>query len=256
MCWCRPPRAATARPARRDAEHPHDRQIRCGWQGATRRCWRCAAGYMRRDDFERLNERPAAQPGGKDFVNLRNTAAGAVRQLDPKSTAQRPLSSSPTASGGRRAGTLPPTAQRPCSTRSPAFGLPVCADRAVVPRRRAGGVPCRASARERARCRSTSTAWSARSNALALQQQRRLRQDPRAALGGGAQVSGAGGGRRRGGASTSRSAAPAAHAGGLAWSRCSSAARRSPQTPRCNNEDETRRKTMRVGDTVIVRRAG
>ena len=38
--------------------------------------------YMRRDDFERLNERQRQQ-GDKTFINPRNTAAGALRQLDP-----------------------------------------------------------------------------------------------------------------------------------------------------------------------------
>jgi len=47
--------------------------------------------YMRRDAFEALNERQRAR-GEKTFVNPRNTAAGAVRQLDPKLTAERPLS--------------------------------------------------------------------------------------------------------------------------------------------------------------------
>ena len=47
--------------------------------------------YMRRDDFEALN---AAQRerGLKTFVNTRNAAAGAVRQLDSTIAAQRPLS--------------------------------------------------------------------------------------------------------------------------------------------------------------------
>jgi DNA ligase (NAD+) len=53
--------------------------------------------YMRRDDFERLNERQrekmaAGAKGEKTFVNPRNAAAGAVRQLDPAIAAQRPLS--------------------------------------------------------------------------------------------------------------------------------------------------------------------
>ena len=47
--------------------------------------------YMRRDDFEQLNERQRAK-GDKTFVNPRNAAAGAVRQLDPQIAAQRPLS--------------------------------------------------------------------------------------------------------------------------------------------------------------------
>jgi DNA ligase (NAD+) len=53
--------------------------------------------YMRRDDFERLNaaqrDRIAAGARGeKTFVNPRNAAAGAVRQLDPAIAARRPLS--------------------------------------------------------------------------------------------------------------------------------------------------------------------
>ncbi len=47
--------------------------------------------YMRRDDFEALNEKQRER-GLKTFVNTRNGAAGAVRQLDPTVAAQRPLS--------------------------------------------------------------------------------------------------------------------------------------------------------------------
>ncbi len=45
---------------------------------------------MPRADFERLNARQRAN-GEKVFVNPRNAAAGALRQLDPRMTAQRPL---------------------------------------------------------------------------------------------------------------------------------------------------------------------
>ncbi len=53
--------------------------------------------YMRRDDFERMNEQQRAKidsgaKNEKTFVNPRNAAAGAVRQLDPAIAAQRPLS--------------------------------------------------------------------------------------------------------------------------------------------------------------------
>ncbi|MFN5179363.1 NAD-dependent DNA ligase LigA [Limnohabitans sp.] len=53
--------------------------------------------YMRRDDFEALNERQrqriaAGAKGEKTFVNPRNAAAGAVRQLDSGIAADRPLS--------------------------------------------------------------------------------------------------------------------------------------------------------------------
>lgn len=47
--------------------------------------------YMRRDDFERMNE-AQREKGEKTFVNPRNAAAGAVRQLDSSITARRPLS--------------------------------------------------------------------------------------------------------------------------------------------------------------------
>jgi DNA ligase (NAD+) len=53
--------------------------------------------YMRRDDFDALNERQRIKiaegaKGEKTFVNPRNAAAGAVRQLDSNIAAQRPLS--------------------------------------------------------------------------------------------------------------------------------------------------------------------
>jgi len=53
--------------------------------------------YMRRDDFDSLNERQreriaAGAKGEKTFVNPRNAAAGAVRQLDPAIARERPLS--------------------------------------------------------------------------------------------------------------------------------------------------------------------
>ena len=46
--------------------------------------------YMRRDEFATLNERFESL-GKKNFANPRNAAAGSVRQLDSKITAERPL---------------------------------------------------------------------------------------------------------------------------------------------------------------------
>ncbi len=53
--------------------------------------------FMRRDDFEALNERQrklieGGAKGEKTFVNPRNAAAGVVRQLDARNAAKRPLS--------------------------------------------------------------------------------------------------------------------------------------------------------------------
>jgi DNA ligase (NAD+) len=46
--------------------------------------------YMTHADFAELNRREAER-GGRVFVNPRNTAAGSLRQLDPEITAARPL---------------------------------------------------------------------------------------------------------------------------------------------------------------------
>jgi DNA ligase (NAD+) len=46
--------------------------------------------FMRHADFVNLNER-IEQDGGRPFMNPRNAAAGSLRQLDPAITAQRPL---------------------------------------------------------------------------------------------------------------------------------------------------------------------
>ena len=86
--------------------------------------------YMRRDDFERLNERQRER-GDKTFVNPRNAAAGAVRQLDPAIAAQRPLSFF--AYGlGDVVGWVVPARHSQVLDALAAWGLPVCADRAVV----------------------------------------------------------------------------------------------------------------------------
>ncbi|WP_349744331.1 NAD-dependent DNA ligase LigA [Roseateles cavernae] len=86
--------------------------------------------YMRRDDFEALNERQRAA-NEKTFVNPRNTAAGAVRQLDPALAKQRPLSFFAYGLGEVQGWELPATHSAMLDALQ-AFGLPVCADRAVV----------------------------------------------------------------------------------------------------------------------------
>ncbi|GIX50801.1 NAD-dependent DNA ligase LigA [Sphaerotilus sulfidivorans] len=86
--------------------------------------------YMRRDDFERLNE-VQRQKGEKTYVNPRNTAAGAVRQLDPAVTAQRPLSFFAYGLGDVQGWDIPATHAGLLDAFA-AMGLPVCADRIVA----------------------------------------------------------------------------------------------------------------------------
>lgn len=64
--------------------------------------------YMPKRGFEALNAR-AREAGEKVFVNPRNAAAGSLRQLDPRLTAQRPLEMCSYSVGRVEGGTLPPT---------------------------------------------------------------------------------------------------------------------------------------------------
>ncbi|MFC5301221.1 NAD-dependent DNA ligase LigA [Azospira restricta] len=86
--------------------------------------------YIRRADFERFNERAAAA-GEKTLVNPRNSAAGSIRQLDPKVAAGRPLSFFAYGLGEVRGWRLPETHAAVLDALA-AFGLPVCAERAVL----------------------------------------------------------------------------------------------------------------------------
>src|SRR5262245_55101083 len=86
--------------------------------------------FMRRDDFEKLNERQRTA-GEKVFVNPRNAAAGFVRQLDSRITARRPLSFY--AHGlGEVAGWSLPATQSAILDALRDFGLPVSPERAVA----------------------------------------------------------------------------------------------------------------------------
>jgi DNA ligase (NAD+) len=93
--------------------------------------------YIRRDDFKRLNERQreliaAGARTEKTFVNPRNAAAGAVRQLDPAIAARRPLSFFAYGWGEVRGWDDMPATHSGVLDALAAFGVPVCDERAVV----------------------------------------------------------------------------------------------------------------------------
>jgi DNA ligase (NAD+) len=85
--------------------------------------------YMSRPDFERYNARQRAQ-GKPTLVNPRNGAAGAVRQLDSRLTAQRLLSFF-TYGLGETKGWEVPARHSELLDALQHFGFPVCAERIV-----------------------------------------------------------------------------------------------------------------------------
>lgn len=86
--------------------------------------------FMRRDAFEALNERQRVA-GGKTFVNPRNAAAGVVRQLDANIARQRPLDFFAYGLGDVQGWDLLPSHSAMLDALA-RMGLPVNADRAVV----------------------------------------------------------------------------------------------------------------------------
>ncbi|MDD4881977.1 MAG: NAD-dependent DNA ligase LigA [Gallionellaceae bacterium] len=85
--------------------------------------------YLSRGAFERYNERQRAL-GRPALVNPRNGAAGSIRQLDPAIAAQRPLSFY-CYGIGETVGWALPASHGEVLDRLAALGLPVCAERVV-----------------------------------------------------------------------------------------------------------------------------
>lgn len=86
--------------------------------------------FMSRPDFERYNARQR-DLGRPTLVNPRNGAAGSVRQLDPKLAAERPLSFYAYGLGETQGWQRPSTHSETLDALA-AFGLPVCEHRVVA----------------------------------------------------------------------------------------------------------------------------
>jgi DNA ligase (NAD+) len=86
--------------------------------------------YMSRPDFERYNARQRAA-GLPTLVNPRNGAAGSIRQLDPNLAAKRPLSFFAYGLGEVQGWELPAT-QSALLDALMAWGVPVCGERTVA----------------------------------------------------------------------------------------------------------------------------
>lgn len=86
--------------------------------------------FIPKQGFEQLNQR-ARDNDEKIFANPRNAAAGSLRQLDPKITAQRPLSMYSYAAGLYEGRSLP-SSHSEVLAQLKRWGLPVCAELEVV----------------------------------------------------------------------------------------------------------------------------
>ena len=86
--------------------------------------------FMPKAGFDAYNKK-AEQAGEKTFVNPRNAAAGSLRQLDPKLTAERPLDMYVYSVGRIDGGALPET-HSDVIERLQGWGLKTCPESAVV----------------------------------------------------------------------------------------------------------------------------
>ncbi|HEV8106203.1 MAG TPA: NAD-dependent DNA ligase LigA [Burkholderiales bacterium] len=209
--------------------------------------------FMHRVDFERLNERQRAA-GERPYVNPRNAAAGAVRQLDPKVTARRPLRFS--AHGFGELDGISFEAQTEFLDRIEALGLPVFPkkhDRKVargagelveyhreIGRRREAlpfdidGVVYKVNSLELQR----KLGYVAREPRWAVAHKYPAQEQTTEVLGIAVQVG-------RTGTLTPVAKLKPVFVGGVTVTNAT-----------LHNEDELRRKDVWVGDTVVVRRAG
>ena len=207
--------------------------------------------YMSRGDFERYNARQR-ELGRPTLVNPRNGAAGSIRQLDPKIAAERPLSFFAYGVGETRGWPMPESHSGVLDALD-GFGVPVCAQRGVA--RGAGGlIDFHAkilALRDTLPFDIDGVVYKV--NSIALQERLGfVSREPRWAVAHKyppqeeltevldieVQVG-------RTGAITPVARLAPVFVGGVTVTNAT-----------LHNEDEVRRKDVRIGDTVIVRRAG
>ncbi len=206
---------------------------------------------MFKADFARLNQRQR-DAGQKEFANPRNAAAGSLRQLDPRVTAQRSLRFFAYGIGRLEGAPLPDTHAGLLDWYR-TLGIPVCPERAVV--RGADGLLSFFAAIGSKRqalpyeidgvvYKVDRVEWQrvlgfvSRAPRFALAHKFPAEEASTTVLGIDVQVG-------RTGALTPVARLAPVSVGGVTVTNAT-----------LHNEDEVRRKDIRIGDTVIVRRAG
>ena len=209
---------------------------------------------MLKRDFERLNA-AQAEKGEKTFVNPRNAAAGALRQLDPKMTAKRKLTFFAYGIGAVEWGAKrrPPSTQAALLEMLASLRLPVTRERAVVKGldgllkyyRRIGerrdALPYQIDGvvyKVNDLAQQERLGFVSRAPRFAIAHKFPAEEMPTEVLAIEVQVG-------RTGALTPVARLKPVFVGGVTVTNAT-----------LHNEDEVRRKDVRVGDTVIVRRAG
>ncbi|MCE7505663.1 NAD-dependent DNA ligase LigA [Polynucleobacter sp. IMCC30063] len=206
--------------------------------------------YLR--DFERMNQL-AAELGEKEFANPRNAAAGSLRQLDSKITARRPLSFFAYGLGELIPNSWLPATHRELLDRYIELGLPVCPERRLlnsvkemlafydeVGTKRANlpydidGVVYKVNSF----AEQNQLGFVSRAPRFALAHKYPAQEALTTVLGIDVQVG-------RTGAITPVARLAPVEVGGVTVTNAT-----------LHNEDEVRRKDVRIGDTVVVRRAG
>jgi DNA ligase (NAD+) len=208
--------------------------------------------FMHRDDFEKMNKY-AATLGEKEFANPRNAAAGSLRQLDSKITAKRPLSFFAYGLGAFEPINWLPKTHSELLDHYVELGLPVCQERRVVSSvdglnqfyqeigRKRNQLPYEIDGvvyKVNSFSQQNTLGFVSRAPRFAIAHKYPAQEEITTVLGIDVQVG-------RTGAITPVARLSPVLVGGVTVTNAT-----------LHNEDEVRRKDVRAGDTVVVRRAG
>jgi DNA ligase (NAD+) len=203
-------------------------------------------------DFAKMNQE-AASLGEKEFANPRNAAAGSLRQLDSKITAKRPLSFFAYGVGACEPQSWLPKSHSALLDQYLSLGLPVCAERKILSSvddilnfyqeigSKRDHLPYDIDGvvyKVNAFAEQAQLGFVSRAPRFALAHKYPAQEALTTVLGIDVQVG-------RTGAITPVARLSPVEVGGVTVTNAT-----------LHNEDEVRRKDVRIGDTVVVRRAG